>query len=349
MDGKPKDQRKALGGHARAEKLTPEQRKEIGRKAAASRWDKAKEIPHAAYPGSIKIGDMEFPCSVLSDGTRILTQTEFMTQMKMYYSGWVSANRSADELAADVPHFLAFETLRPFVYKHLGDLQSITVAYRTQTGQIARGIKAEIIPKICDVWLDAAEARKLGKRQSIIAEKAKTVMRALAHVGITALVDEATGYQEVRARNSLAKILEDFIAKELQPYIRTFPPEYYEGIFRLRGLEYPKDPIRRPQYFGTLTNDIIYKRLAPGVLAELKKVTPRDEDGKHKDKLFRRLTSNKGYPKLTGLLGSVVTIMRFSKDWHDFMAKLDDMHPRYGDQMSLPFSYHQEGDDGRGL
>ena len=31
------------GGKARAEKLTPEQRKEIARKAAKARWDKKKQ------------------------------------------------------------------------------------------------------------------------------------------------------------------------------------------------------------------------------------------------------------------------------------------------------------------
>ncbi len=344
-----KDERKAVGGRARARRLTPERRKEIGRKAVATRWDKARGVPKADYPGNVKIGDMIFPCSVLSDGTRILTQSDFMAQMGMYYSGWVSANRTEEDVAADIPQFLAFEAIKPFVSKHLGDLQFITVSYRTERGQIARGIKAEIIPKLCDVWLDAAEAKHLGKRQKIIADRAKIIMRALAHVGITALVDEATGYQEVRAKDSLARILENFIAKELQPYVPTFPAEYYTGIYRLRGLEYPRDSIKRPQYFGTLTNDIIYKRLAPDVLAELKKFTPRDETGKHKDKLFRRLTTNKGYPKLTGLLGSVVTIMSFSTDWHDFMTKLNERHPRYGGQMLLPFNYQPDSDDGRGI
>ena len=46
------------------------------------------EIPKAEYTGEITIGDMTFPCSVLSDGTRILTQSDFMTGMGMYYSGW---------------------------------------------------------------------------------------------------------------------------------------------------------------------------------------------------------------------------------------------------------------------
>ena len=131
-------------------------------------------------------------------------------------------NRSAEDAAADVPLFLSFKSLKPFVDKHLGDLQSIIVKYRTERGALAHGIKAEIIPKICDVWLDADEHGQLGSRQKKIAQKARLMIRALAHVGIIALVDEATGYQRDRASDALATILEAFIAKELQPWVRTF-------------------------------------------------------------------------------------------------------------------------------
>jgi hypothetical protein len=349
-----KNEAKARGGVARAEALTPKVRQEISRNAAAVRWDKERNIPKSEYAGELKIGNMVFPCSVLSDGTRILTQSDFMSGMGMYYSGWVSKNRSVEDLAADLPLFLAFKTLKPFMDKHLGDLQSITVAYRTDGGQIARGIKAEIIPKICEVWLDADENGKLGPRQKKVAHKAKVLMRALAHTGIISLVDEVTGYQEVRAKDALTKILEAFIAKELQPYVPTFPTDFYQEIFRLRGLDYPKDSVKRPQYFGVLTNDIVYKRLAPGVLDELKRVTPKLGSGRLANKLFQRLTTNRGYPKLREHLGAVVTMMQLSRNWHDFMAKLDRLRPRLdvhqlGRAHQLSFDYESANDTGKGL
>src|SRR5439155_16246024 len=114
----------------------------------------------------------------------------------------------------------------------------------------------------------------------------------LAHVGIIALVDEATGYQEVRTKDALAKILEAFIDKELQPWIRTFPADFYRELFRLRGLDYESENVKRPQYFGILTNNIVYERLAPGVLDELRVVTPKDEKGRRRHKFFQRLTTN---------------------------------------------------------
>lgn len=346
MEARVKDPQKAKGGAARAKALPPERRQEIGRKAAVTRWANAKDIPKADYSGEVRIGELVFPCSVLSDGTRILTQSDFMAGMGMYYSGWVSQNRPEEDAAADVPQFLSFKSLKPFVEKHLGDLQSITVSYRTERGNVARGIKAEIIPKICDVWLDAEDAGKLGSRQKQIAQKAKLIMRALAHTAIVALVDEATGYQRVRASDALQKILQNFIAKELQPWVPTFPEEFYEHLFRLRGLQYPKDTIKRPQYFGHLTNDIVYRRLAPAVLEELKRTTPKTPSGRLKHHLHRKLTPDIGHPKLRERLSSVTTIMKLSNDYDDFTKKLDRIHPRFGQNIEFDFG---EGEPSEGL
>ena len=129
----------------------------------------------------------------------------------------------------------------------------------------------------------------------------------------------------------------------------TFPDDFYSELFRLRGLEYPRATVKRPQYFGHLTNDIIYKRLAPGVLAELKNVTPRDDQGRRKHKYFQRLTTNIGYPKLREHLGSVVTLMKLSTDYPDFMRKLDRIHPRVGDTIQIPFPTESDPDTGVGL
>jgi hypothetical protein len=323
------------GGKARAANLTPAKRKAIAVTAAETRWGRGLLV--AEYSGVLKIGDLEFPCAVLSDGnnTRVLTQSDFMTGMGMYYSGWVAKNRSEAERAADVPHFLSFKSLKPFVDKHLGDLQSIIVKYRTLGGGIAHGIRADIIPKICEVWMDADEANKLGSRQKQIAAKAKIVMRGLAHVGIAALVDEATGFQAVRAKDALAQILAAFVQKELRPWVRTFPAEYYEELCRLRGVAYPPPNMKLPRYFGTLTNNIIYARLAPGVKDELKLISPRSPSGRHRDKLFQRLTDSVGNPKLREHMSVSTSLMKISPDWDTFLGYLDRVAPKWDDTLPL--------------
>jgi hypothetical protein len=335
---------RAKGGVARAAALTPERRSEIARKAVASRWDKAKDIPQAEYSGKLKIGDMVFPCSVLSDGTRILTQSDFMSGMGMYYSGWVSKNRTEQDVAADVPHFLSFRGLKPFVDKHLGDLQSITVAFRTEGGGIARGIKAEIIPKICDVWLDAEERGKIGSRQKQVAQKAKLLTRALAHVGIVALVDEATGYQQVRSRDELRRLLEAYISPEFLPWTKRFPNEFYRELFRLRGWTYDPLSVKRPKLVGYLTENIVYKRLPEGVLDELKKLNPKDESGRRKRRHHQFLTDDIGNPHLEKHVASAITLMKISSSYKGFKKHLDKALPVPKSQLLLPFE-DENGDE----
>lgn len=322
----------SLGGQARAEKLTPETRSEIAQTAAVARW----ALPRATHTGNLQIGNMSFPCSVLEDGTRILTQSDFMQGMGMYYSGWVAKNKPESQTtAADLPHFLAFKNLQPFIPKHLGDLQSIVVKYRTEKGSLAHGVKAEIIPKLCEIWLDAEEAGKIGGRQKMIAQKAKIIIRALAHVGIVALVDEATGYQEVRNKEALRALLDAFLLKELAAWAKRFPDEFYKELFRLHGWEWNKLSVKRPIVVGKLTNEIVYERLAPGVLDELQKRNPKDEKGRRKSTHHQWLTDDVGHPALAQHLHAVVGLMRASNDRKQFYALLNKAFPKRGDVLQL--------------
>jgi len=173
----------------------------------------------------------------------------------------------------------------------------------------------------------------LPSNQMHIAQRAEILVRGLATVGIIALVDEATGYQEVRTKDALSRILEAFVAKELQQWVKTFPPDFYRELFRLRGIDYDPMSVQRPQYFGGLTNDIVYDRLAPSVREELKKAQAKSAKS---GKLFQHLTSDIGYPRLREHLGSVVTIMKLSSNWGDFKAKLNLIHPSYKQNLPMP-------------
>lgn len=338
---------KSKGGIARAKALSPEERSEIAKRAAKARWE---DVPEATHIGELQIGNLALPCAVLPDGTRVISQGGVATAFGPVTGGWQMRKRAADENAGDLPPFLVAGSLKPYISSELRALVSSPRKYRDpRGGPVRQGIEASLLPKICEVWLQARDADALTKIQIPVAERANILMRGLAHTGIIALVDEATGYQRDRARDALATILEAFIAKELQAWVKTFPTDYYQEIFRLRGLDYPTDSVKRPQYFGVLTNDIVYKRLAPGVLEELKRVTPKSESGRPKAKYFQSLTSNTGYPKLREHLGSVVTIMKLSNSWDDFIEKLNRLHPRFGDTLELPLEYANEKDDGTGL
>jgi hypothetical protein len=319
----------AEGGKKRAEKLTPDQRKRIAIEAAQTRWGSA--LPVAEYSGELQIGDMVIPCAVLEDGTRVLTQWGFYRAIGR--SGRPAAGRGSD--VDKMAPFLDLENLKPYVDSELADATKPLV-FRLASGHRAYGYRADLLPKVCEVYLRARDDQALLAAQLKFARACDIIMRGLAHVGIVALVDEATGFQADRARDALAKILENFVQHELRKWVRTFPAEFYQQLFRLRDLKFPTENMKMPQYIGVLTNNIVYDRLAPGVKEELKRLTPRDSKGRPKHKLFQRLTDDVGHPKLREHLASVITLMRVSPDWKTFETNLDIALPKWSNQLRIP-------------
>ena len=68
-----------------------------------------------------------------------------------------------------------------------------------------------------------------------MAVAADMLMRSFAKVGIIALVDEATGYQDKREKDALQELLSIYLTEEKLKWAKTFPDEFYKHLFRLRG------------------------------------------------------------------------------------------------------------------
>lgn len=329
---------KAKGGKAAAENMTPEQRTQRAKKAVEAREAK-KAVPRAKYGSAdrpLRIGDVEIPCYVLEDGTRVLSQRGLQAGIGMSLSGGSAGEQR-------IVTFIDSIEKKGVVIKGLSARIRNPIQFiPTSGGRPAYGFEATILADICDAVLAARkEGGILQPQQAHIAEQCEILVRGFARVGIIALVDEATGYQKDRERDALAQILEKFVAKELQPYVKTFPSDYYEELFRLRGLKYPpENPKFRPQYFGLLTNDIVYGRLAPGLLEELKGIAKKEDRKTH---LHRRLTQDIGHPKLREHLASVVTIMKLSDRYPDFISKLNRIHQRFGKTIPLDLEEEDRG------
>ena len=327
MDKKESKQFGAEGGKKRAANLTKQERSDAAKVAAAARWG-GKEVPVADYNGVLEIGDLQLPCAVLSDGSRVLTETEFMKQMAMYRSGALSVRRGAQE-----PLYLAFKNLKPFVDKHLSDVHTRSIPFRNLTGQLARGISAEIILHVCNVWLDAREAGVLGPRQLQVAAKAEILKNALAKKGIRELVDEATGYKEDSDQIEIAEFLRVYVNKEIRDWLPLFQRSFFVQMCRLKGIAAPKDNMRMPQYMGIVVNELVYARIAPGVLAEMRAVNPVvGPKGRRKGKFHQYATESVGVRKVLNLTGRLEGIAyNFDDGEYDaFKRFVDRMIPSYG-------------------
>lgn len=287
----------------------------------------------ATHRGAVDIGAVTIPCAVLRDGTRVLSETGIANAL----GGRSGASRRLKTAAAEtgdhIPVFLASKRLTSYIdeLKH-GPLKLIKYF---SGGVEMTGYRAEALPEICNVWLQARQDGILSPLQNDRAQAAEIIMRSLAKLGIIALIDEATGYQETRDRDALRIILDKYLEKEFSTWSKRFPDEFYREIFRLREWDWNNMSASRPGAVGTYTNDIVYSRLAPGILDELQRVNPTKQDGGRARRHHQYLTDDIGHPALAQHLHAVIGLMRASTTWEQFKMLLDRSFPKKGTQFLL--------------
>jgi hypothetical protein len=339
------DSKQSKGGLARAKSLTSDERAAIASRAAEKRWsgDNAM-LPKETHSGFIKVGDELIQCSVLDNGMRVFSSRAIAKTMgSKRKGGRVLAD--AEIGAALIPKFLSSEALKPFIPNDVMVPLVSPVQYRPKHGgRTAFGYEASLLPKICGVILDADKAGTL--KAEAMAHTANILIRAFAQVGVVALIDEATGYQEERAKDELAKILEAYVLAEYRPWTRMFPEEFFKQIYRVHGWEYKPGTAKRTPLVGHLINKYVYGQLPPGVLDELRRVNPITDGGYRKRKHFQHLTADTGNEHLDRQITSVITLMRISDSKeelaHNFAKAFGKPSP--GLQQRLPLQIETTGE-----
>lgn len=326
-----KDTQKAKGGIARAASLSPSKRAEIARKAASARWGGG--IPKANYEGMLKIGGAEIPCAVLEHEDRVI---RVIVQREVV--GLLTGNKKGD-----LGRYLDAQNLQPFVPdKFKNRVLEDAVIVVEINGRKSFCYEGEDIVDLCKMYLDARKAGNvLLKNQIQLAERAEILVTSLAKTGITGLIDEATGYQQIRARDALQVYLDKILRKELAAWVKTFPDEFFKELFRLKKWHW-SGTTRRPSVVGKYINDLIYDRLGPGVLEELQKRNPVDAKGRRKAKHFQWLTEDIGNPALAQHMYATIGFMRASENWDSFKTNFYKAFPKKGDNLALAFTF---GDD----
>jgi len=318
-----------MGGDARKKALSAEQRSEIARNAAMTRHERETDLPKATHGSPdhpLRIGSMEIPCYVLDNGKRVITQSGVLIALDM--SQGTATKGGGDRIS----NFVNTKSIKPFASNGLLDMITEPIKFRAQAG-MAYGYDATILPELCEAILKARLSEKgLNYQQRHIAEQAEMLLMAFAKVGIIALVDEATGFQYDRPRRDLEEQLKKFLSESLRQWVRTFPADYFKHLCRLRGVELRPD-MKLPQYFGILTNNLIYRRIAPGLLKKLKE--RRLEKGSPSNKLTQWLSEDVGTRAVLVHLGTVVGLMKINTDFKVFQRQLDQISPIYPETPGL--------------
>lgn len=318
---------KSKGGFARAKSLTAEAKREIAAKAAAARWE--NRLPRANYEGVIRIADAEIPCAVYeAEGTvhRVIVQREVV--------GLLTGNKKGD-----LDRYLRASNLQAFVpdkFKNK-DLAEAVILLEIG-GRKAHCYEGEDIVDLCKMYLDARKAGNvLLPNQRHLADQAEIIVTSLAKVGIAGLIDEATGYQNVRAKDALQAYLEKVLRKELAAWVQRFPKDFFEELYRLKGWNWTGSN-KHPQIVGKFIKDIVYARLGPGILDELERLNPKNIKGNRGSKHHQWLTEDVGHPQLAQHLYAVIGLMRISEDWLQFKRLLDRAYQRK-DSPQLAFQF----------
>lgn len=352
MSSKKEPTGRAKGGIARAARLTSEEKSAIAKKAAIKRWGiratpvDASDLPRALpdYLGILTLAGDKIPCAVIEGPKgiqRVLTENGITNAILGVRSGASKRLKKAGlESGALVPIFLAPGQLQPFITNDLVEGPLAPIDYM-DGDRLVRGYDASILPVVCKIWLRAREAGALQTQQLGKAQKAEILTTALAETGIVALIDEATGYEKVRPQNALQAYLEMVISRELASWVKRFPDEFYENIYKLKNWPWPGMGKNRYSVVGKYTRDLVYERLGPGVLSELETKSPKTDAGVRKNKMHQWLTEDVGHPMLAQHLHSLIMFQRLAiangNGWTKFLNMVNQVLPKRGTTLELPF------------
>ena len=323
------------GGRARANVLTAQERSEIARDAARKRWlgagknaglqDNPRKTgssnhvveealsarpemparPHSLLRGSLRIGDLELECHVLSHGQRVLTQREMVRV--------ISGGRDSSNLS----RYLERNPLTA------NGFAVVPIEFDVPgTSLVAHGYEATTLIEIAEKYLEARDQGLLKGAQYRLAKNAETVIRACAKVGIIALIDEATGYQKLRQERELQLKLQAFIADDLQEWALMFPQEFWLELARLEGVRY--SPRNRPLRWGKYIMMFVYDAIDKDIGKELRERNPNPRYSRNHHQWLKQFGRDKVHDQIT----RVVTIMRLCQDMDEFRQKFRQLFQR---------------------
>jgi hypothetical protein len=336
------------------EKLTPEERKLLARKAAKQRWEKSKDagielagqnpgyepiilektqtLPVARWPGILTIGASEIPCYVLDDGRRVITRTA------------ATAVLSDDKGGGQLEKYVMVENLRGFVPAGFKDqMIDFFIPGVSVPNSTTKGISAENFVEICQAYVAAFQADALTtERQKEIAIKSAMFLAACAKLGLIAMIDEATGYQYERAGDALQIKLKLFLAEEMRKWDKTFPDDLWIQFGRLTN--WTGSIHSRPKYWGNLVMELIYEYLDADVAQWLRENAPKPLKGQN---YHQWMSEQYGLKRLIEHIWKVIGLASGCEDMKELKNKMQEIYGKApGFQYALKLIPPTKGDQG---
>lgn len=327
------------GGLARADKLSEARRREIARNAALARHSPPPAsgaspdgLVKATHQGQMMLGDLQLDCYVLTDGRRVFHKRGMAKALGLKSAGGNAFMKTISRkgIGSNIGPELREKIQNPINFKPL-------------TRDLGHGYEADVLAEIAKAIVDAKEAGKLTAAQDAFAAQAQILLNAFAKVGVVALVDEATGYQEIRDPSALRLLVQQYIEQEKREWEKQFPDTYYDDLNRLYGSKRMTQTSKgaviqnRPQHFAKFTRTYVYHPLENGaVLEELDRINPVIESsGTRRARFHQHLTLGYGIEKLKRQVQEVQTLVAVSDTVGQFKRFFQKRFPQEGQQAEL--------------
>ena len=291
--------------------------------------------------GVIKFGNNNsITCSVIEKNgqvIRVITNAGMFKAFKRTQHGAERVN--------GLPSVVGGHNIAKFINKD--DMKKLETIQYLDGNKVKTGFDAEAITVICDAYLEAESKGELKKQQEKALEQAKLILRALAKIGITALIDEATGYQYEREYNALQRLLDLYVVeKPLRELQNKFPRTYYKELYKIYNWEFNPTSTKHNPYVGRFTKEYVYDLLPEPVIEKIRQLNPLVETEKskyRKNKYYQYLTLDTGIPELDKIISKLVGIMSISDNLEqfkmfynkDFKDELELKKARQNEQISF--------------
>lgn len=229
----------------------------------------------------LRIGDVTFEAFVLDhpDGPlRILGQRSVMGE---FIERDGHSSQRADGVqpkTASRGNFKRYVDRLPHKYANLKVAPPISFVH-PKTGLVAKGYDAIWFSDVIAAYVDALVHGLLKPSQTVLAQRAWDLMRAMNGVAIAALIDEATQYQLVRASDALRRILDRLLWKEPQDWEMLWTPEIVGAV--CRAFHVPYDGKGCPKWMAGVIGIVYSIVLGEEVHDEVRRLNP-DGPNRHK-------------------------------------------------------------------
>jgi len=293
-----------------------------------SKLNKISKEVYITHRGIWKItDDIEIECYVTNNADRLMSLRGAARAMNLKGGGSTGVLRN-----------LKAKYIQPFLSDHLQEWVNRASSnklkkIKAENGPAIIPFQSDLFADLCNAYVDAHIAGILNDKQKVIAIRLRGIMTAFTKVGLAAIIDEITGYQLNRKRDELKELLELYVSEEFLAWVKIFPDEFFEQLFRLQRWDpFNTSDRKMPKYTGKIIINIIYKRLPENVLEALDKKTPRSKAGNKLVRLHQSLTPDVGRKHLEKHIIAVVALMKGSDSWEHFMYLLDKSYPAKNQQ-----------------